>query len=60
MQDAPNQIHGNDWVRHGLAPMTTTHIVRSCYEKLVECPYVATGFQVSFFIAHIKFANKEN
>jgi hypothetical protein len=30
MRDAPNQIQANDWVRHGLAPMTTTHIVRSC------------------------------
>jgi hypothetical protein len=30
MRDAPNQIQGNDWVRHGLAPMTTTHIVRPC------------------------------
>jgi hypothetical protein len=28
-----NQIQGNDWVRHGLAPMTTTHIVPSCYEE---------------------------
>jgi hypothetical protein len=33
MRDAPNQIQGNDWVRHGLAPMTTTHIIRSCYEE---------------------------
>jgi hypothetical protein len=24
---------GNDWVRHGLAPMTTTHIVRSLHEE---------------------------
>jgi hypothetical protein len=32
-QEAPNQIQGNDWVRHGLAPMTTTHIVHSCYEE---------------------------
>jgi hypothetical protein len=30
MRDAPNQIQGNDWVRHGFAPMMTTHIVRSC------------------------------
>jgi hypothetical protein len=28
MRDAPNQMQGNDWVRYGLAPMTTTHIVR--------------------------------
>jgi hypothetical protein len=33
MRDAPNQIQGNDWMRHGLAPMTTTHIVCSCYEE---------------------------
>jgi hypothetical protein len=33
MRDAPNQMQGNDWVRHGLAPMTTTHIIRSCYEE---------------------------
>jgi hypothetical protein len=33
MRDAPNQKQGNDWVRHGLALMTTTHIVRSCYEE---------------------------
>jgi hypothetical protein len=33
IRDAPNQIQGNDWVRHGLAPMTITHIVRSCYEE---------------------------
>jgi hypothetical protein len=33
MRDAPNQIQGNDWVRHGLAPMTTTHIFHSCYEE---------------------------
>jgi hypothetical protein len=33
MRDEPNQIQGNDWVRHRLAPMTTTHIVRYCYEE---------------------------
>jgi hypothetical protein len=33
MRDAPNQIQGNDWVRHGLAPRTITHIVHSCYEE---------------------------
>jgi hypothetical protein len=33
MQDSPNQIQGNDWVRHGLAPMTITHIVHSCYKE---------------------------
>jgi hypothetical protein len=27
------EIQGNDWVRYGLAPMTITHIVCSCYEE---------------------------
>jgi hypothetical protein len=27
------KIQGNDWVRYGLAPMTTTQIVRSWYEE---------------------------
>jgi hypothetical protein len=27
------EIQGNDWVHYGLAPMTTTHIVRSWYEE---------------------------
>jgi hypothetical protein len=26
-------MQGNDWVRHGLAPMTITHIVHSCNEE---------------------------
>jgi hypothetical protein len=27
------EIQSNDWVRYGLAPMTTTQIVRSCNEE---------------------------
>jgi hypothetical protein len=27
------KIQGNDWVRYGLAPMTTTQIVHSWYEQ---------------------------
>jgi hypothetical protein len=32
MRDAPNQIQGNNWVQHGLAPIKNIHIVCSCYE----------------------------
>ena len=28
LRDSPNQVQGNEWVRHGLAPMATTHIIR--------------------------------
>jgi hypothetical protein len=38
MRDAPNQIQGNDWVRHGLAPMMTTHPNLLHYEATLQIP----------------------